>query len=65
MSTTGTGTFCLYFRLAAVTIAWVLDHFVWEIILAAAFGGSRIVRMRGGYYYDVRLGMAHYAIADL
>lgn len=42
-------------------ITIVLDQFIFEPLLIALFGDREIVRIRGGYFYDFKLGESYRA----
>jgi hypothetical protein len=45
-----------WYWLASQAIAIVIYHFIYEPLLVLFFGNTKLVRMRGGFYYDIKLG---------
>lgn len=45
-----------WYWLASQGIVFALEHFIYEPLLVVLLGNNRFVRMRGGFYYDIKLG---------
>jgi hypothetical protein len=46
----------ILFRLAAMYVCFVIEHFIFEPILVVLAGNSESVKRRGGFYYNFRIG---------
>lgn len=47
-----------------MAITFFLEHFVYEPLLVCLFHRRRIVRHRGGYFYDIRIGEGYDEVTE-